>query len=479
MKRYLLIAIVCAAIFISCNNVVSRGNNEKPYLVMLKINESDCLRCINGQCFIGELSEVADVEFVFNGIKDKDIVRFIQANGLKNIAEKDGTIVVSDRDVYNNLSSISLSEGRVFDKKGNELMAFSFRVDNKTRNRIRSIIENGRAIMQNCCPIRLKTEYGFSLGNLYVKDGYCLLFDKNLNLCQVFDERGCLIREIDGGEIDPLAVFPEMKTLGDKNLENLKHNGLLICRMQKVSIVGDEIWIKFDIPYAELSDQGHIIMMPFSSIISFPMSVDSAESRVVFRWDDKSSLFEYDISSDGIDGAFDGAIQIFMNDGRFQLEKAAFNKSSMQLEIDSRDSLFYPNFNREKYIAYPMYVKDGMLSLRGTDFLYCLENDTVINMPVKHNIRVTGDNLESRTITQDIVVRDWAFDGVNLGIVYRNLLDGNDYYSLLSEGSKGYVTTQMNLTDEIGPIYMTNPFMIYYIENNDGLFLRRVMPHFD
>ena len=479
MKHCLMIAIAWATMFFGCRSSNFGGINEKPYLVKLKINESDCLRCMNGLSFIEELSEVADVELVFNGLKDKDIERFIQANGLENTLKEGNCFVVSDKNVYNNLWSISLSEGHVFDKKGNELLAFSFRVDDKMRKRIRSIIENGRAIMQNCCPIRLKTEYGFSSGNLYVKDGYCLLFNGNLNLCQVFDEKGILIREIDGGEIDPLAVFPEMKTIGEKNLDNLKHNGLLICRMQKVSLVGDEIWVKFETPYAELSDQGSIILIPFSCIISFPMRADSTEPKVIFRWDDKTSLFEYDISSDGIDGSFDGAIQIFMDDRSFQLEKVVFLKRHMQLEINRRSSLCYPVFNKEKYIAYLMYIKDGLFNLRGTDFLYYLENDTVINMPVKHNLKVVGDKLESSTIKQDIVVRDWAFDGANLGMVYRDLTNGNDYYSLLSEESNEFVTTQIKMTDEMGPIYMTNPFLIYYVENNDGLILRRIMPHFN
>ena len=478
MKRYLIIVIVCVTMLFSCKNSSSGNTIEKPYLVKLKINENDCLRCTNGQFFIGELSEVADVELVFNGLKDTDIERFIHANGLEYIMDRGNGSVVSDKNAYRSLSSISLSEGYVYDKKGNELLTFSFRVDDKMRKRVRSIIEIGKAKMQKCSPIRLRTEYGFTSGNLYVKDGYCLLFHENLNLCQVFDERGYLIREIDGGEIDPLVVFSEMKTLGDKNLDKLKHNGLLTCRMQKVSLIGDEIWIKFDIPYAELSDQGHIIMMPFSSIISFPISVDSTEPKVIFRWNDRFSLFEYDISTDGINGTIDGAIQIFMSDGTFQLEKVVFMKNRTQLEMSQRSPLYFSDFNNEKNIAYLMYVKDGLLNLRGTNSLYCLENDTVINMPIDHSINMIEDELKSSTIKQDIFIRDWSFDGTNLGMVYRNLIDGNDYYLLLSKESKVFVTTQIKLTDETGPIYMTNPFMIYCVENNDGLILRRVIPYF-
>ena len=126
MKKRLILIATFAMMFLTSFS----GQTEKPYLLKVKMKETDCFRCVQGQITMRDLSEVADVEIVFNGLNEKTINQFLKTNALEYVKGNDDFKIVSDKEEYARLNTIpSVSEGHLLDRKGNEIMVFQFRLD--------------------------------------------------------------------------------------------------------------------------------------------------------------------------------------------------------------------------------------------------------------------------------------------------------------------------------------------------------------
>jgi len=87
MKRHL---ILFAAIAMMALASYGQQETEKPYLLQVKMKETDCFRCVSGQITMRDLSEVANVEIVFNGLNEKTIEQFLKTNALEYV-KRNGT----------------------------------------------------------------------------------------------------------------------------------------------------------------------------------------------------------------------------------------------------------------------------------------------------------------------------------------------------------------------------------------------------
>ncbi|MBR2771371.1 MAG: hypothetical protein IKD78_05080, partial [Bacteroidales bacterium] len=220
MKKRLLFFASFALLFLfSCGNQET-AKTEKPYLLKVKMKETDCFRCVSGQITMRDLSDVADVEIVFNGLNDNTIDRFLQTNALEYAKQEEGFKIISDQEEYAKLNTIpSVSEGHLFDSKGNEIMVFQFRLDKPTMSRLNAIQRKGHALMQTE-PIALETDYNNTGIDFSVQGDFYVLTNKPMNLCQVFNSNGALVREINGNLVDPADVFPELKALDTANVKS-------------------------------------------------------------------------------------------------------------------------------------------------------------------------------------------------------------------------------------------------------------------
>ena len=88
MKKRLLFFASFALLFLfSCGNQET-AKTEKPYLLKVKMKETDCFRCVSGQITMRDLSDVADVEIVSLKLALPDVVKYLTKDN------KVGTLVL-------------------------------------------------------------------------------------------------------------------------------------------------------------------------------------------------------------------------------------------------------------------------------------------------------------------------------------------------------------------------------------------------
>ena len=238
MKKHFLFFAALAMLVLASYGQQETAKSEKPYLLKVKMKETDCFRCVSGQITMRDLSDVADVEIVFNGLSDNTIDRFMQTNALEYAKQEEGFKIISDQEEYAKLNTIpSVSEGHLFDSKGNEIMVFQFRLDKPTMSRLNAIQRKGHALMQTE-PIALETDYNNTGIDFSVQGDFYVLTNKPMNLCQVFNSNGALVREINGNLVDPADVFPELKNFDASVLNSIKAYGYYRSSIEEVFING-------------------------------------------------------------------------------------------------------------------------------------------------------------------------------------------------------------------------------------------------
>lgn len=187
MKRHLILFVAIAMMALAS---YGQQETEKPYLLQVKMKETDCFRCVSGQITMRDLSEVANVEIVFNGLNEKTIEQFLKTNALEYVKGNEGFKIVSDKEKYAKLNTIpTVSEGHLMDKKGNEIMVFQFRLDKPTQDRLSAIKTKGEALMQKE-PTTLQTDYNNDGIKFSTQGNYYVLTNSPMNLCQIFNTDG-------------------------------------------------------------------------------------------------------------------------------------------------------------------------------------------------------------------------------------------------------------------------------------------------
>ena len=112
-----IIAFICLIPLLCCQKIGPKA--EKPYFLQIKMKETDCMKCINGQLLLKDFADVAEVELVFNGLSDNEINRFLEVNSMEYLKNTAGCNFVSDKNTFNDINSNHLfAEGYLYDRHG-------------------------------------------------------------------------------------------------------------------------------------------------------------------------------------------------------------------------------------------------------------------------------------------------------------------------------------------------------------------------
>lgn len=431
--------------------VVSCGEREntdlsKPYVLKVKMKETDCFRCVQGQITMRDFSEVADVEIVFNGLNDKTISRFLEANALEYVKETDGFKIISDEEVYAKLNTIpSVSEGHLFDKKGREIMVFQFRLDKAAMSRLNAIQRKGKALMQNE-PVSLKTDFDNSGVDFSVQGSFYVLTNKPMNLCQVFNMDGELVREIDGNLVDPSDVFPELQELNPKTLNFIKEIGQYKSSIEQAFINGREIWIGSFVSSPAL-EENSVNLYSYYQLLSFPLYDSLQLFKVIF--DGRPNVTTTTFNHSNGDDTF---IILMKNDEVVPVcNQAKCEVRDGKMVLLDEQPIHYPEFDRQKSLLYKPTLKDGLLNLMFTEYLVNVQSDTVFTLPFQYNTKIVDNGGFNIKITMDACLEDWAFDGEKIGVIYYNMVEGEKsqcHYLSWQKGQNGFLDKVITLPDE-------------------------------
>ena len=453
MKRHLILFAAFAMMFLTSFGQETT-KTEKPYLLKVKMKETDCFRCVQGQITMRDLSEVANVEIVFNGLNEKTIGQFLKTNALEYVKGNDDFKIVSDKEEYAKLNTIpTVSEGHLIDKKGKEIMVFQFRLDNATQDRLNAIQRKGKALMQTE-PIALQTDYNNSGIDFSVQGNYFVLCNSPMSLCQVFNSDGELIREIDGNFVDPSDVFPELKDFDSSVLNSIKAYGYYRSSIEDVFINGNAIWAGFRVSCPTFED-GKVNLYSHYQVLSFPLNDTTQNFKVIFdgRTNDAATMLFYS-SNDGKTFSFlhdiYAVLQKFDQEGRSIYDQAICEIQNDSLVLKDEHPVNYPEFEQQKLLWYKPKQKDGLLNLGFTEYLVDIQKDIIFNLPFKYNTKVVDNGGFNIQMTMDARLVDWAFDGETLGVIYYDLVENKMdkcHYLVWQKGQTAFIDKEISLPD--------------------------------
>lgn len=438
----LLIVVVC------CSNNSLSSAPDKPFKLKVKIKESDCFRCMQGQIIMRDLSDIADVEIVFNGLNDKVINRFLQANALEYVKRVEGYKIVSDKEEYNRLNTIpSVSEGHLYAMNGDEIMTFQFRVDNITMKQLNAILRKGHVLLQKV-PITLKTDYDNDKIDFSVQGDFFVLNNYPMNLCQVFNSKGEMIREIDGNLVEPSDVFSELKKMDATILRSLKDNGLCRSYIESSFIIENEIWIGFMVSCPTIVE-GNVRLNTYYQLLSYSLFDSSKQYDVIYDGRPNNIVtMAFDNSSDN---ELFVVIQQCDEDNQFIYNQARCEKQDGFLALKDKHPIHYPDFEKKGSLSYRPVFKDGLLNLEFTEYLVDILSDTVFCLPIQHNEVIVDDRGGDIKVTKNTQLIDWCFDGKTLGVVYYDIVEGDIkqcHHLSWQKGQNGFSDKVVYLLDE-------------------------------
>ena len=475
MKKHFLFFAALAMLVLASYGQQETTKTEKPYLLKVKMKETDCFRCVSGQITMRDLSEVADVEIVFNGLNEKTIGQFLKTNALEYVKGDDGFKIVSNKEEYTQLNTIpTVSEGHLIDHKGKEVMVFQFRLDNATMNRLNAIKTKGKALMQKE-PITLQTDYNNDGIRFSVQGNHFVLCNSPMNLCQIFSSDGELIREIDGNLVDPADVFPELKNFDASVLNSIKAYGYYRSSIEEVFINGNEIWVGFTVSCPTIEDEKVSLRSPYQ-VLSYPLNDTTQNFKVIFdgRSNEAATILFYS-SNDGKTLSFlhntYAVTQKFNQEGQSIYGQAICEVRNDSLILKDERPINYPEFEQQKLLWYKPKLKDGLLNLFFTEYLVDIQKDTVFNLPFKYNANVVDNGGFNIQMTTDAHLVDWAFDGETLGVIYDDIVDGQRskrHYLVWRKGQKDFTDTEMPLPEKgLVGFQLVLPDVAYYLTTDN------------
>ncbi len=463
----LLLFFVLVLAIVSCNNQ-EHSDSVKPYLLKIKMKETECFRCGQGAIIIRSLSEVADVEIVFNGLNDNTIYRFLQTNGLEYVKKTDGYKIVSDKEEYSRLNTISnVSEGHLFDKNGNEIMVFQLRLDEPTMNRLNDIQRKGRALMQKA-PITLKTDYDNDGIDLSVQDDFFVLTNRPMNLCQIFNLNGEIVREINGNLVDPAVVFPELEELDSMQLKSIKDDGSYRSSLEGVFINENEIWIGFTVACPTIKD-GTCYLYSYYQLLSYPLYESTQQFKVIFDGRPHNVIaMAFDYKNE--DKLYT-IIQQYDEESLFTCNIAKCEKQDGHLVLKDEHPIHYPIFEQKELLWYQPVLKDGLLNLKYTEYIVDIQTDTVFSLPFQYNTKVVDNGGFDVKVTMDAQLIDWVFDGKTLGLIYYDIVEGKKaqcHYLSWRRGQTDFVNASITLPhEEVVSLKLAFPNVVYYLTKDN------------
>ena len=481
MKKHFLFFVALVMLVLASYGQQETTKIEKPYLLKVKMKETDCFRCVQGQITMRDLSEVADVEIVFNGLNEKTIEQFFKTNALEYVKGNDNFKIVSDKEEYARLNTIpTVSEGHLIDKKGKEVMVFQFSLDKATQDRLNAIKTKGNALMQTE-PIALQTDYNNSGIDFSVQGNHFVLCNRPMNLCQIFNSSGKLVREIDGNFVDPSDVFPELKELDSTIINSIKAYGFYRSSLEDVFINGNEIWASFTVSCPTI-ENGQVSLRSPYQVLSYPLNDSTQRFKVLF------DSRQHHITSMVFGHLNDGnalpflhntcaVLQKYNQEGQSTYHQAKCEVKDGTLALIDERPVSYPEFERQELLWYKPKLKDGLLNLGFTEYLVDIQKDTVINLPFRYNTKVVDNGGFDIKVTQDARLVDWTFDGETLGVIYHDLVENKMdkcHYLVWQKGQTAFTDKEISLPDgAVANLKLVLPDVANYLtpDNKVGTFV--------
>ena len=466
MKNVAKLLLLCLLIqFVSCQRI------NKPYLLKIKMKETECLKCMNAHLMLKDFTDVAEMEIVFNGMSEKEINRFLEINSLNYLRESADCDIISDKKVFEDLNSnIMYSECYLLNRQGEQLAHFNFRTNDSTIRHLETLIRIGKSLMQKDKTIKLDTDYNNSLKAFSYRDDKLLLLNSSMNLVQTFDMNGRLLCEVDGTNISPLDIFEEMQPLDSTQataINYLKNNGMLQSIPENAFVNGETIWVGYNVPYLDMGGT-QFRLRSYYELLSFDTRDNNKNFRVI------------------CDGRKDNIQKIVFDneDGNISAVKVCYdrinNKSLLSFDtyILSDDTLFtiysksinYPEFERQRNYAYEPGLKCGLLNLQGTDFLYDVKTDSVISLPFNCNLKVSQQGDYNFEVKSDAFLLDWYSDGQEIGIIFRDIKAGKWYHKLLTMNGDVIESRELSPSESnVKNYYMTSPRTALCLTNENEI----------
>lgn len=465
--RYLL-PILFFSLMVSSCGTKQTSRQEKPYLLKVKMKETDCFRCVSGQITMRDLSEVADVEIFFNGLNDNSINRFLETNALEYTKTTEGFRIVSDKEEYAKLNTIpTVSEGHLYDRKGNEILVFQFRLDKETMSRLNLIQSKGRAKMQQEM-VALNTEFDNDGIDFSIQNGFFVLTNGPMNLCQIFNSVGELVREINGNLVDPSDVFPELKEVDSQRLKSIKDNGHYSSSIEDAFIIGNEIWAGFNVSCPVFESRNTVLYSHYQ-LLSYPLYDSTQNFKVIF--DGKLHNATTLVPWRSPECETYAIIERYDEDVLFTHTQAKCQVQDGKLVLEDEHPVNYPDFEQQKLVWYRPALKDGLLNLNLTEYLVDIQNDTVFNLPFRYNIRIEDNGGFGIKTSCDAQMTDFAFDGETLGVVYFDIVEGKKdkcHHLTWRKGQKKFADNEIMLPkEEIIDVKLSMPDVVHYLTKDN------------
>lgn len=452
-----IIAFICLIPLLCCQKIGPKA--EKPYFLQIKMKETDCMKCINGQLLLKDFADVAEVELVFNGLSDNEINRFLEVNSMEYLKNTAGCNFVSDKNTFNDINSNHLfSEGYLYDRQGRRLMRFDFRLDEPAMRHLRTVIKTGKYLMRDGCEVKIDNDYANSPVTFSFQNGKISILNSSMNVVQVFDMDGSLLYEVDGTKLDVLDIFKEMSPTESAQLtaiNYLRDNGMMRPVPTNAFVSGETVLAGFQMPYLEM-DSGQFKLRSYYTLLSFIHEDGRQSCEVVCNGrDEKIIKMAFDNEDNGL-----SAIIIKRDDSgdSYSIAFDRFSLSNGMLSVMYTKPIDYPDFERQPHYGYEPRIKCGLLNLSGTDFFYDVRSDSVIRLPFQCNIKVNRNIDDGFVVDYDTFLADWHSDDTEIGIIIKDNKSGKWYYELLS--MKGEVVEKTELSPEesnIRQYYMTSP----------------------
>ena len=151
MKSIAKLLLLCLLLyFVSCQR--ANINTEKPYLLRIKMKETECLKCMNAHLMLKDFADIAKMEIVFNDLSEKEINRFLDINSLNYLKDITDCDIISDKTVFAEMNSnLVYSECYLLNRQGEQLAHFNFRINDSTINHLKTLISVGKAIFYLPC----------------------------------------------------------------------------------------------------------------------------------------------------------------------------------------------------------------------------------------------------------------------------------------------------------------------------------------
>ena len=416
---------------------LSEAKPSKPFKLVVKMHETDCFSCLQGDALLKDIVEVADAEIVFNGLNERSIEKFLETNSLNYLNEMENIKIISDINEYEKLNiTPTVSEGFLYDNHGSEFFRFQFRMDGRTMKQLQNICQEGKALMETGDAVVLQTEYNNEGMSFLMQENYYVLLNRPLNLCQFFDRKGRLVREISGDLIDCRDIFPEMVSLDSKVESEPNQIGGLRASIINVFVHGKEVWVGCQVPFV-INEGKKVVHHSYYEVLSYSLFEQNQDYELVFdgRMDDVSAI-SFDRRADG---GVDALIFRGMEKDTLRCyERARCQWDNGKLALIDRWLIDYPSFVRQDFLLYSPLLQDGLLNVSFTDFLMDIDDKTIFTFPFHCNAYVVDNGGFDMRLNMDANLIDWAYDGVLLGVIYRDVKENKFYYLSRTIGEEDF-----------------------------------------